>query len=80
MMENKDNEGYDIELGGLLNKELGDVSAFQLEPENIIFSLENEEMLKITPDGFYVKGKLVSDDKEIYLGFKEWLTKANNFI
>ena len=32
-----------------------------------------EDMIKITKDGFYVKGRLVKDDLEIYEEFKNFL-------
>ena len=41
---------------------------------NIIFYAgHNNEMMRINPDGFYWKGKLVEEDKEIYLKVKEFL-------
>ena len=48
-------------------------------PENsIILSATGEEMLRCSPDGFYVRGKKVKqDDKEaeqVYNCFKEWLS------
>jgi hypothetical protein len=59
----------------------------QQEPKPVITVTPNNaitlhsgdiEMLKITEDGFYVRGvKLTQDDKEIkevYNCFKEWLT------
>jgi len=47
-------------------------------PENsVVLHCANTEMLKVSPDGFYVRGvKLEQDDKEIkevYNCFKEWL-------
>ena len=40
-----------------------------------------DEMIKVTKDGFYVRGVRVPvDDKEaetVYLAFKQWLTWAN---
>ena len=40
-----------------------------------------DEMIKITQDGFYVRGvRVPADDKEaetVYLAFKQWLTWAN---
>lgn len=55
------------------------------EPEqgNVVFYAgnmleENSEMLKITKDGFYVRGvKIDQDDKEaetVYNAFRSWLT------
>jgi hypothetical protein len=49
------------------------------QPENnIVLNSGNVEMLKIGPDGFWVRGiKLKQDDKEVeqvYNCFKEWLT------
>lgn len=42
------------------------------EPNNIVFYLKNEEVMKISPEGFFWKGKLVAEDKEIYLKVKEF--------
>ena len=40
-----------------------------------------DEMIKVTKDGFYVRGKKVpADDQEaetVYNAFKQWLTWAN---
>ena len=46
------------------------------ELNNIIFSIENEEIIKIAPTGFYWKGNLVEEDKEIYERFKNWVDYA----
>jgi hypothetical protein len=47
------------------------------EPNNIICYAGATEMLKIGPDGFWVRGvKIVQDDKEaeaVYNGFKQFL-------
>lgn len=44
---------------------------------NIVLSSGETEMLKISPDGFWVRGvKAKADDKEVeqvYNAFKEWL-------
>ena len=41
----------------------------------------NDEMLRVAPDGFYVRGvKIPQDDQEaqtVYLAFKQWLAWAN---
>ena len=42
----------------------------------ITFSIQNEEYLKLDPDGFYIKGKLVAEDKEIYEAFKLWMNQG----
>lgn len=48
------------------------------ESNNIVLNAGTEEMLKITADGFYVRGVKVSqDDNEaaaVYKCFREWLT------
>lgn len=40
-----------------------------------------DEMIKVTPDGFYVRGQLVPADEHeaetVYLAFKQWLAWAN---
>jgi hypothetical protein len=45
---------------------------------SISFHSAGEEMLRCSPDGFYVRGKKIDqDDKEaqvVYNSFKEWLT------
>ena len=52
------------------------------EPSAISLMMAGQdEMLRVAPDGFYVRGKKVPvDDKEaetVYLAFKQWLTWAN---
>ena len=43
------------------------------ETNSIIFYAgQGNEMMRISPDGFFWKGKLVEDDKEIYLKVKEF--------
>ena len=43
------------------------------EINNIVFYAgQNNEMMRITPEGFFWKGKLVENDKEIYLKVKEF--------
>jgi len=39
------------------------------EPNTIIFNLDNKEYLKINKEGFFLKGKLIADDKSIYEEF-----------
>ena len=45
---------------------------------SISFHSAGEEMLRVSPDGFYVRGvRLEQDDREaqiVYNSFKEWLT------
>jgi hypothetical protein len=48
-----------------------------LKPNNIVFKLQNKEIIRINPEGFFWKGKLIAEDKEIYLKFKEFLEKTN---
>jgi hypothetical protein len=45
-------------------------------PYNFVFRMKNEEIMKITPEGFFWKGKLVENDKEIYQNFKEFLNMS----
>jgi hypothetical protein len=50
-------------------------------PNTIVFSLNaGEEVIKLSKEGFYYKGKLIIDDKEIYLRFKEWIDQAYSQI
>ena len=45
---------------------------------SVTFICKGDEMLRLSPDGFFVRGKKVKvDDKEalsVYNSFKEWLT------
>jgi|LakMenEpi03Aug12_release.lakeMendotaPanAssembly.Ray.scaffolds.fasta_scaffold531907_3 hypothetical protein len=49
----------------------------EIEQSSITFHTQHSEMLKITPDGFYVRGiKVPADDQEaesVYRAFKEFL-------
>ncbi len=49
------------------------------DPNAIIFSFINppEEIIKINKEGFFWKGKLIQNDKEIYEKFKSWVNKAH---
>ena len=50
---------------------------FKLDELNtIIFSIGGEEMIKINEEGFFIKEKLVENDKKIYHQFKEWVDLA----
>jgi hypothetical protein len=48
--------------------------------DTIIFNASNDEMLKVAPDGFYVRGVKVPQDKYeaemVYKTFHQWLTWA----
>lgn len=47
---------------------------------NITLNAGSDEMIKVTKDGFYVRGVLVPQDEkeaaEVYAAFREWLTWA----
>ena len=47
----------------------------------ITMNTGKDEMLRVTPDGFYVRGvRVEQDDKEaeiVYNAFKQWLAWAN---
>ena len=53
-----------------------------IAPSTITFSLGTppDEILRLSKEGFFWKGKLVNDDSEIYLRFKEWLDSAHLLI
>jgi hypothetical protein len=48
------------------------------EPNAVTFHAGGEEMLRLSPEAFYVRGKKIAlDDNEakiVYNSFKEWLT------
>lgn len=50
------------------------------QPSSIVCMAGGEEMLKVSPDGFWVRGKRVNqDDNEaeaVYNAFKSWMTWA----
>lgn len=49
-------------------------------PNNIVLTGGGEEMLRVAPDGFYVRGVKVKADKKeakaVYEAFKSWMTYA----
>jgi hypothetical protein len=52
-----------------------------IEPNNVVFHSgpgKDNEMLRVSPDGFYVRGVKVSTDakeaEQVYTAFKQWLT------
>lgn len=55
-------------------------STSTIDNSNLKFFAEDTEMLRITRDGFYVRGvKLKQDEKEaenVYEAFHQWLTWA----
>lgn len=49
-------------------------------PSEITFFTKNQtEMLKISDDGFYVKGKKISDDQKVYSAFVDFLKQAGTY-
>ena len=82
-MENK-NESLDKPGNGgdlILNSGIGghsqDPSIPNGDDGDIILYTGGEEALKICHDGnFYVRGRLIENDKEVYLIFKEWCNNA----
>lgn len=68
-------DGFIRDLSSVLPKPVVSVAA---GPEsNIVFNTGHSEILKITEDGFYVRGKRVpADEKEaeaVYRAFKQFL-------
>ena len=51
------------------------------DPTAITFYTGLDEMIRVAPDGFYIRGKKISqDDREaetVYNAFKQWLAWAN---
>ncbi len=52
--------------------------AEEFEANAISFFIKNEEMMKITTEGFFWKKKLVKKDKEIYKKMIEFLNTWKN--
>jgi len=48
---------------------------------NIIFNIEGEEYLRITQEGFFVRGEQVAPDskeaEQVYKAFRQWLVWAH---
>ena len=53
-------------------------SGIATQPQPIVFFLENgsREMLRVSSEGFFVEGRKVTDDTEVYQGFKSWLEQG----
>ena len=51
------------------------------KPTNIVLRAGQEEMIKITPTGFYVRGVAVEQDAgealSVYQAFKQWMVWAS---
>ena len=63
-----------------LDVDIGDYSDNHLGSNNIKLTGGGEEMLRVSQDGFYVRGvKVEADEKEaeaVYKAFKQWMTYA----
>jgi acid phosphatase class B len=70
-MENLENKNVD--LGGNL-----DESTFSQEQYTISFNIKGKTYMSLSPDGFYLHGKKISDDKELYEEFKKFIELINN--
>ena len=79
-IENEDNN--EIKFESLEPKDVGDrvfvLEENDVESNNVVFFVGNEEVIRLTPEGFYWKGELVKDNKEIYDKFKLWLNWSFN--
>lgn len=51
--------------------------AFNTPKNTVMFNTGSEEMLRVSPDGFYIRGVKVPADaqeaEKVYLAFKQWL-------
>jgi hypothetical protein len=78
--------GYELfEMNGYAKPSENDVQLtfkdVSYAPNSITFMLNNtEEVIKLSNEGFFYKGKLIVEDKEIYLRFKEWMDQAHSQI
>ena len=81
MMAQYKHQPLAVDMGGSTDGlyEPGSIS-WTVNNNNPNTSFGKDEMLKITPDGFYVRGvKVPQDDKEaevVYNAFKQWLAWA----
>lgn len=64
----------------LADIDIGPYHTSPLNANNISLSGGGEEMLRVAPDGFYIRGvKVEADEKEakaVYEAFKQWMTWA----
>jgi len=58
----------------VISEESGAVA--EVPPEEVIFNVEDNPKLKITKEGFYVDGKKIVDDRQVYDAFVEWVNAA----
>lgn len=47
--------------------------------DEVTFHNEGEELIRLTKDGFYVKGKKVAEDKKIYDAFVDFLSGVGTY-
>ena len=46
-------------------------------PGDMVFGVGGKETLRLTPEGFVYKGKIIEDAGEAYKLFMEWQSKAS---
>jgi DnaJ-class molecular chaperone len=56
-----------------------DLSPF-IPSSDITFHSEGKEMIKLTKDSFYVKGKKIADDKKLYDAFVDFLRGIGTYV
>jgi hypothetical protein len=49
-----------------------------VQPNTIVFSAKQEEVIRIAQGRFYFRGEEVEDKYQVYERFNEWLTLAEN--
>ena len=54
----------------------GGVSFADSGNQSIMFYIKGTERLRLAPDGFYVEGRLVANDTEVYEAFKDFLSET----
>ena len=78
-MNDKEKNGW-VDLSGLNTIKLENSillgSSDTAAPNSIIFTLLGKEKIKITEEGFFIEGRLVENDKEIYQQFKSFIEKG----
>jgi len=47
---------------------------------SIVLYLEGDPVIEISTDGFYVRGKKVTDDVQLYKAFKKFLTDTGCYL
>ena len=75
---NKKMGGYSLEILEANTPKPKELMMVKDDPSIISFLIEGKELLRLDPDGFWIRGKKTVSDKKIYQAFKSWLEEATD--